>query len=101
MAVGTMIQTISGSTDVTSLQAAINQQFAQLMNVPLINGQQVMQVPLVTGKANQIPHKLGRKAVGYIVTSVSAGALIWNDSFNDKFVPLYASAACTVDLWVF
>lgn len=101
MAGTALTQTITGSTDVNQLQTAVNQQFSSISNIPVVGGAQLSGVSLTTGQTNQIAHKLGRQARGYMVTNISTGALIWNDAFDSKFLPLHCSANCTVDIWVY
>jgi hypothetical protein len=70
---------------------------------PILDGVRVT-ANLVTGD-NSIPHKLGRKYQGYLVTGQTAAALIYAQAGasanSDKFLTLNASAPCSVVLWVF
>lgn len=66
----------------------------------LANGTLVRDVALTTSSV-KVPHTLGRKPRGYIVTKRNANAVVYNGDFSIRFLNLTASAAVTVDLWVF
>ena len=100
--IGQMRQTIFDDSKLTLFQAAINDQFSQVSQVPFINGVRKASISLITGQANSVNTSLGRKAIGYFITSKSANADIWNDSIeSDSQITLRCSANVTVDLWVF
>lgn len=71
----------------------------------LIDGSLLTGVALTTGSANNVPHKLGRDIVGYLITQRSADCRIWDGQLTntqkDKFLILQTSANVTVDIWVF
>ena len=100
--IGQMRQSIFDDSNLTLFQAAINDQFSQVAQVPFINGVKLSSVSLITGQANTINTSLGRKASGYMVISKSANADVWNDAISSSNqITLYSSANVTVDLWVF
>lgn len=101
MPLGQMRQIVTSDQTLTQLQSSLNDQFAAIKAVAIVDGLRLTGISLVTATVNNIPHKLGRKAIGYFITSASAGALIWNDAFTDSVIPLHTSANITVDLWVF
>ena len=67
---------------------------------PLNNGSLVTDVDLSTSSL-KVPHKLGRKPTGYLITKRSANAIVYGDTLSDRFLTLTASATVTVDIWVF
>ena len=68
---------------------------------PIVQGQQLTGVALTTS-ATTVPHKLGRVQQGWFITDVNAAATIYRTgSFNASNMVLTASAACTVNIWVF
>jgi hypothetical protein len=96
-----MRQTQSNNPDIVQLQSAMNDQFAQLRQIDILNGLRLTSIALTSAAVTNVNHKLGRQALGYFVTSASAGALIWNDTLTESVIPLHTSADITVDLWVF
>ena len=100
--IGQMRQSIFDDSRLTLFQAAINDQFSELSKIPFINGVTINSVNLITGQTNTINTNLGRKPVGYFITSQSANSVIWNDVFtSDSSMILRCSANVTVNLWVF
>lgn len=101
--IGQMRQTVSSDGEINQLQAALNDQFGAIIATAILNGHRLPANALVAGQINNVNHKLGRQALGYFVTSMTAtaGALIWNDVLTSTALPLYVSANCTCDLWVF
>lgn len=76
----------------------------QLQDTPIINGRHITGIT-VSGVVTNVEHKLGRNYKGFITTDVSASRNIYRDSTStlpkDKFLPLLASAAATISIWVF
>jgi len=93
------------SFELKQVQENVEQTFKQILTNPLINGVLLRDVQLTTGSTNLVQHKLGRKALGYIVTKRSANATVFDaDSktvVEQNFLKLSTSANVTVDLWVF
>lgn len=52
-----------------------------------------------------VPHGLGRKFSGWVLIDKTSSANVWRDTTStadpEKFIPLQASGAVTVKLWVF
>jgi hypothetical protein len=101
VALGDLRHTVSSNPEIVQLQSAVSDQFRALKQIGIVDGLRLTDVSLVTAQVNSINHGLGRQALGYLVTSTSAGALVWNDALTDKVIPLHVSANVTVDLWVF
>lgn len=79
--------------------------FEEIQSKQIIDGIILPSVTLTTGVLNSIPHKLARKAVGYIIINRSADCRIWDDqitnSQKDVYLKLRTSANVVVDIWVF
>jgi hypothetical protein len=86
-----------------------------LLTVPVLNSRLVetipyngTEIPIVLNTTfGNIPHRLGRRARGWIVIDQNADATVWRDTTpganpdETKFLRLRASAAVTVKLLVF
>lgn len=65
-------------------------------------------VSLTAGQDNLIAHKLGRNLQFWILAGLSADARVWspvsaqigNVSSNDRYLNLWCSASCTINLLV-
>jgi hypothetical protein len=100
--IGQMRQTIFDDSKLTLFQAAINDQFSQVSQIPFINGVRLSSISLTNGVANTVDTSLGRKASGYMIILKDANADVWNDSIeSDSQITLWCSADVTIDLWVF
>jgi hypothetical protein len=70
----------------------------------LVNGQLLQSVKLAAGK-NVVNHKLGRTLIGWFPTRIRSSATFYDQQDGNSnpatTLILYASAACTADLWVF
>lgn len=67
----------------------------------IVQGSQLSGIQLTTA-ATTFPHKLGRKQQGWFITDINAAATIFRTGdFNTSNMVLTASAACTVDIWVY
>lgn len=68
---------------------------------PLALGQQLSAVAIATSPTT-VSHGLGRTQLGWFITDINAAATIYRTgSFNDSNMVLTASAACTVNIWVY
>lgn len=92
----------STTEDVSRLQDKLQEFFQPIVANPLLDGALLTGVKLTTA-VSQVPHGLGRPPLGYIVTAQNANATVWrpSNSLPSTFLDLQASAAVTVDLWVF
>lgn len=67
----------------------------------LVQGQLLTGVSLING-ITMVPHKLGRKMQGWILSDVNAAATVFRSAnLNDTTLTLTSNAACVVSLWVF
>lgn len=84
----------------TGLQRTLN----PVLGNPLIDGVLLQKVVLAVG-SNQVAHKLGRKLIGWYPTRVRAAATFYDtqdtNTLPEEFLTLVASAAVTIDLFVF
>lgn len=71
---------------------------------PQMKSELLTEMSLTTG-TNLVPHRLGRRVVGWQVVDIDAVATIYRDDTSTveptKFLPLVVSANCTVRLLVF
>lgn len=95
-----MRQTIFEDAKLTLFQAAINDQFSKVQGVAITKG--ILITNQTISGTTTINHSLGRKASGYMVTSINSNVNIWNDSFSGtSSITFHCSGTATVDLWVF
>ena len=68
------------------------------------DAQQLDSIAMGLGTTVLIPHKLGRAAVGWVVTDITADATVHVDTASTAdlslYLPLQASAACIIGLLV-
>lgn len=72
----------------------------QIKNCPFITGVMVKAVTMAAAD-NKISHKLFRKPLGYIVTSVSTPAVIYLVSSDSNSITLRPSVSTVADIWIF
>lgn len=75
-----------------------------LVALPLLGGRLITSVDL-SAVTVSIEHGLGRRFTGWLVVDSTANAVVYRDTASvadsRTFLPLKASAATTVSLWVF
>lgn len=91
-------------SELSLLQTRWASELNPVLNNPLVNGRLIKSVVLGTG-ANVVNHGLGRPLQGWVLTRVRANATVY-DTQDSNSTPgltlkLTASAAATVDLYVF
>lgn len=102
MPVGNMRQTIFNDTNLSLFQQSILDQFSQVGKIPFMNGTKLDDIDLITGQANTVDHKLGRKATGYFIFLKNTTADVWNDPIaGETNIIFRCSSNVTVSLWVF
>ena len=94
-------KTTSDDKTVTQVQENIEQAITPIISKQIIDGILLRDIVLTTGSTDSVNHKLGRKAIGYLVTKQNANSSIWNGTLNSTIIELNCSANVTVDLWVF
>lgn len=94
----------TGDSDLDRVQAEVAKALDNLQ-LDILEGELLESVALVTGQANEVAHKLGRKLTGWQVVRQRADARIWDQQDDNNrpelTVDLRSSANVTVDLWVF
>lgn len=76
-------------------------QLDPVVAAPIPLGQQLSAISLSTN-ATTVPIKLGRQPQGWFLTDNDSNAVVWRTGeFNKSNMVLTASAACTVDIWVY
>lgn len=73
-------------------------------STPIVNGIMLKDVVLTTG-TTRVPHRLGRPFIGWKVVDQNAAGNVYRDTSDTNrlqdALPLKATAAMTVTLWVF
>lgn len=84
------------------VQDQVATSIGQLLRTDILDGRLIKEVSLTAG-ANTVEHKLDRVLRGWFITKKNAFADVHDavTSQPDKFLVLQASAAVTVNLWVF
>ena len=67
---------------------------------PFLSGHKLGSISLGTSQT-LVPHKLGRKPEGYIITSNDTNTNISNGTHTKTNLKLTAGTACVVDIWVY
>lgn len=104
-AVRNIKKTDQASQEVQKLQQNIQNWAKIFTDFPIVDGVLIKEVCLRPNVANNVTHKLGRKALGYIIVRKREDARIWdlqdlNSTPNTTFA-LASSHECTVDVWIF
>lgn len=91
--------------EVVRLQDSMADAVDYIAKIPMLQGVAITDVALTGGATDLINHGLGRDVQGYIITKIDTQATINDGIDNTAYdiataLPLYASVACTVDLWV-
>lgn len=75
-----------------------------ITNLPLLSGQLIGPITLASGD-NEVPHKLGRPANGYILTRVNAAVTLYDkestNTMRTQFILINSSGTCIAYFWVF
>lgn len=92
-------------THLRRLRELIDEADRKLTAIEILDGHRLEDISIPATTDTAIPHKLGRKIKGYIVTNASTGANIRRTTVTgedtSKQFTLYASIAVVVDIWVF
>lgn len=71
-----------------------------ISNVAFLSGHKLTSVE-VAATETLVPHKLGRKPEGYLITANDTNTTISNGTHTATNLKLTAGSACTVDIWVY
>lgn len=85
---------------VNRMQGNVVQALNQVLKVPFMDGILLSGQSLAAG-ANTVNHRLQRNIQGYLILKQNAAATIFGSNYGRSTFTLTASAAVTVDLWVF
>lgn len=89
--------------DLNKVQENVQQAVEPLIACPLVGGQMLQNVRVLSGQANMVPHKLGRKPRGWFVVSPKQEVSVWEEfsELPSSMLKLQASATATINIWVF
>lgn len=101
----TLKKTSFENKDVIKLQSNLEIVLAPITDCKIIDGTLIKNVRLEVGIRNEIPHKLARKPLGFIIVRKRADSRIW-DLQDTNTTPIRTfTLACsddvTVDIWFF
>lgn len=99
--INTFKKIIAKSFDLSQLQTSLEEIFRQIQTCPLIIGNLVTGIVLVSGTEKVIQHKLQRQPLGWIVTDNTASAILYRSSWDPSHLVLIPSADTTASVWVF
>jgi len=91
----------SKEREVNQLQENIEQALNPIIDKSIVDGVLLKSIKLVSGKVNNISHKLGRKALGYIVVSKDQNSEIWDSGLTTTTLQLQCSSNVQISIWVF
>lgn len=107
MALKALKNIITGSFELSQVQANLDQLWKQLNLNPFQTGQWLKGQKLVSGQTS-VQHGLGRIPQGWVVTNINGAATIYQvpatlsqANPTNTVLYLHSSAAVTVDLWIF
>ncbi len=83
-----------------------NPKWAAILNpflaLPILNGNLIRDINLVTNVPKSINHLLQRKPIGWIVTDINNNSFIYRTKpFNDSTLTLTTNSTSTISIWVF
>lgn len=95
-------QTSSSDANLVALNVAIKDFVTPLVQNPMLDGRLLRNIALST-TSTAIPHQLGRRWVGYIITKADVGTTYSYDGTAnaETYLTLVSGAPVTVDIWVF
>jgi len=94
----------TGDQDLELFQNNIKDFVKVLEDNPLLDGRFIEDIVFSGAVTVNVQHKLDRKPRGWILTDLTGGLVDVARNvgdWNDKFLSLAASAACTISIWVF
>lgn len=89
--------------DLNKVQENIQAAVDPIIMCPLVNGVLLVNIRVLTGQANMVPHKLGRRPRGWFVVSPKQDVRVWEEfsELPSSMLKLQSSANATINLWVF
>lgn len=85
--------------DVQSLQENVAGVLDPLVRIPILDGVQ-FSAPLVTG-SNRLAHPLQRIPLGWITVDRNGVATVYRTAWDSRTITLTASAAVTLQIWIY
>lgn len=82
------------------IQDNIDKAITPLQAIPMVGGNVIAGVSLMSGQDNQVAHKLGRTVRYFIIMNLNADSTVWQTGMSESYLTLQCSADCTVTLWV-
>lgn len=105
MGLGALRKIQSDDDVLNRFQDNVASAISPIIQQPILGGNLLSGISLLTGVDNNVPHKLGRKLIGYMVVRKNSNSTVWDSQgFNlsqNSTLILNCSANTTVDLWVF
>ncbi len=92
--------------DVVRIQDHVGEVLDYIAQRPFYQGVELAEIALASGATTLVQHGLGRTVKGWTITRIDAAATVYDQIGTTsadltQYLPLYASAACTVNLVVF
>jgi hypothetical protein len=81
------------------IQDNISAAIQPIDTAPLTRGNLLTNLPLTSG-SNSIAHKLGKVPTRWVITDIDAAVTVYRSSWDNAYINLTASGACTISLWV-
>lgn len=104
MALPPFQRSASGDFDLQNLEQNVAAAMLPVLTAPDAGKVQLVNIVLVTGAPNDVPHGLGRVLSGWVISRINAGSLIYDAQVSNpypaKFLRLYSSANCTANILV-
>lgn len=95
------LKTLQIRDDVLSrFQDNVRDAFSQVTRLPLLDGNLIEGISLVSGSDNRVAHKLGRVPRLWFVVDLDANAVVWRADWDNKLLTLNCDSNCNVSLWV-
>lgn len=86
-------------------QSSLKASVESFLDVPFLNGALIEDVSVNVGVTTDVPHTLNRAYRGWLLVDNNASVIVHRDSSStadpQKFLPLTASSAATITVWVF
>ena len=76
-----------------------------LVTAPILDGNLIEDIVIVTGTEKLVNHNLGRNLIGWIITRKSASSVVWDSQSTNNnpstTLALNSSANVTISIWAF
>lgn len=96
---------ISQDSILNRIQDAIGEVLNLIVKKPLVDGELVKEVDLLSGSDNYVNHRLNRPITGWVIVRKDSNANIYEsataNALPSKHIILVTTANSTVDIWFF